>query len=107
MKRYISNYTILASGDEVINHITTINDDGTLRSIAPFDRELGNTVYVPVPLCVATPQCLKRVEEAFLASISREHFKTLLSQAHITSAQTGDDAIVLSLNFNTKITNRL
>ena len=97
----------MASGDEVINHITTINDDGKLRSIEPFDRELGNTVYVPIPLCIATTRCLKQVEEAFLAATSREHFKTLLSQANIVPPQAGNDAIVLSLNFNTKIINLL
>ena len=107
MKRYISNYTILGNGEEVINHITTVDNDGKLISILPFDRELGNTVYVPVPLCVTATSSLRKVEKAFLAATSREHFKTLLSEAKITSPEAGTNTSVLSLNFNTKILTKL
>ena len=63
MKRFISNYTILTSGKEYINHITTITDDNKLLSIEPFDRELGNTRYVPTPLCVTTSDHYNKVKE--------------------------------------------
>lgn len=102
MRRYISNYTILINGDEVINHITTVSDDGCLISILPFDRELGNTIYVPNPLCIASSDTLEQVKAAFLAATSREHFKTLLAESNIMCPKTGDKAMVLSLDFNIK-----
>lgn len=107
MKRFISNYTIMSDGEEVINHITTVGDDGKLISINPFDRELGNTVYVPQPLCVAATCAIKQVEKAFLAATSRENFKSLLSQEKVMPPKTGNVAIVLSLNFNTKTLKQL
>lgn len=102
MKRFISNYTILGNGEERINHITTLDDDGKLISVLPFDRELGNTIYVPIPLCVTATGTLRQVKKAFLAATSREHFKTLLSQTKIKCPPVGADTVVLSLNFNTK-----
>ncbi|MBQ6649248.1 MAG: hypothetical protein IJM66_10425 [Muribaculaceae bacterium] len=99
MKRYISNYTILASGDEVVNHITTVGDDGTLISILPFDRELGNTVYVPQPLCVAATSDIHIIEKAFHESASRQQLKQRLKQLNLPQPQAGIPATVLRLDF--------
>lgn len=103
MKRYISNYTLLANGEEFINHITTVGDDGKLASILPFDRELGNTIYVPTPLCVAAKDALDQVNELFLDATSREHFKAMLAKNNINSPCTGDEVMVLALDFNRKL----
>ncbi len=102
MRRYISNYTLLANGEEFINHITTVGDDGKLISILPFDRELGNTIYVPMPLCVAAKETLDHVNEVFLGATSREHFKAMLAQSRIKSPCTGDESMMLALDFNRK-----
>ncbi|MBQ3323733.1 MAG: hypothetical protein IJG81_02690 [Muribaculaceae bacterium] len=99
MKRFISNYTILADGNEVINHITTVGDDGRLISIQPFDRELGSTIYVPQPLCVATTSCLQIIQEAFNESASRQQLKQRLATINNHSAQQGDNVVVLRLDF--------
>lgn len=107
MKRYISNYTILADGNEVINHITTVGDDGRLISIQPFDRELGNTVYVPIPICVTTTNCLKQVEKSFLDSSSCTQFKEFLIKAHNAHPEADDLVTVLSLDFAHKTTKTL
>lgn len=107
MKRYISNYTILGNGEEVINHITSVGDDGKMISIQPFDRELGNTIYVPLPLCVASNGTLTLVKEAFLNATSRVHFKTLLTKTGLMRPNTGDDTTVLALDFNTKTLKQL
>ena len=99
MKRYISNYTILGNGQEVINHITTVDDDGQLISILPFDRELGNTVYVPEPLCVTASSEVERVAKAFEDSASRQQLKQLLAALNSPRAQKGETVAVLRLNF--------
>ncbi|MBR5118246.1 MAG: hypothetical protein IK100_06330 [Muribaculaceae bacterium] len=99
MKRYISNYTILGNGEEVINHITTVGDDGKLISILPFDRELGNTVYVPQPLCVATTSDLQLVEKTFHESASRQQLKQQLASLKTSRPQKGDSVLVLQLDF--------
>ena len=99
MKRYISNYTILGNGDEVINHITTVGDDGQLISILPFDRELGNTVYVPEPLCVTASSEVERVAKAFEDSASRQQLMQLLAALNSPRAQKGETVAVLRLNF--------
>lgn len=99
MKRYISNYTILGNGDEVINHITTVGDNGQLISILPFDRELGNTVYVPEPLCVTASSEVERVAKAFEDSASRQQLKQLLAALNSPRAQKGETVAVLRLNF--------
>ena len=99
MKRFISNYTILASGEELINHITTVGDDGTLISIHPFDREMANTCYVPAPLCVAAPDQKERIEEIFSTSPSREQFEQRLAELKELRPQFGDAAVVLRLDF--------
>ena len=99
MKRYISNYTILGNGQEVINHITTVDDDGQLISIVPFDRELGNTVYVPQPLCVTASSELELVAKAFNDSASRQHLKQRLAALNTARAKKGETVAVLQLNF--------
>ncbi len=101
MKRFISNYTIFANGDEVINHITTVEDDGTLRSVDPFDRELGNTVYVPQPLCVVATSDVPLVQKAFIECASREQLKRLLSKLKLSQPQAGVTVTVLRLDFST------
>ena len=99
MKRYISNYTILADGNEVINHITSVDDNGRLISIQPFDRELGNTVYVPQPLCVASTAHIHLVEKAFKLCASRQQLKEQLAALNLTQPQQGDAVVVLRLDF--------
>ena len=99
MKRYISNYTILGNGEEFINHITTVSDDGALISIEPFDRELGNTIYVPAPLCVATTSQIELVRKAFEQCASRQQLKQRLAELKIAPPQQGDSIAVLRLDF--------
>lgn len=99
MRRFISNYTILCNGDEVINHITTVDDDSKLISIEPFDRELGNTVYVPQPLCIATASSTHLVEKAFNQSSSRQQLTQRLAANNISCAQQGEPVVVLRLDF--------
>ena len=105
MKRYISNYTILGNGEEVINHITTVTDDGALISILPFDRELGNTVYVPQPLCVAASGEIELVKKAFKDCASRQQLKQQLAALKVLRPQQGDTVFVLRLDFANKIIN--
>ncbi len=107
MKRYISNYTILSNGDVFINHITTVSDEDALISIEPFDRELGNTIYVPVPLCVTDSTSLEQVVQAFLEASSREQFMALHKAAGVEAAHKGDEVAVLKLNFARKTTTKL
>ncbi len=107
MKRFISNYTILTSGKEYINHITTITDDNKLLSIEPFDRELGNTRYVPTPLCVTTSDHYNKVKEAFHASSSRQQFKQCLEGLKKHDAQEGNIVIILNLDFSSKTITQL
>lgn len=99
MKRFITNYTILPNGQELINHITTVNDDGTLLSIEAFDRELGNTIYVPVPLCVVALSDAPRVERVFHESPSRYYFKEKLVWQDATLVQPGTLVAVMKLDF--------
>lgn len=99
MKRFISNYTILADGNEVINHITTVGDDGRLISIQPFERELGNTVYVALPLCVVATSDVARVESAFRESASRDFFKRKLVELNISRPKPGTVVAILKLDF--------
>jgi len=99
MRRYISNYTILSDGEEVINHITTVDDEGKLISIMPFDRELGNTVYVPAPLCIATASDMQLVKEIFEGCKSRQLFKQRLATLKASRPKQGDKTVVLRLNF--------
>lgn len=107
MKRFISNYTIFPNGEEVINHITTVNDDGTLRSIEPFDRELGNTIYVPQPLCIAATGDVTMVEQAFHESPSRDYFKKKLVELDATKPLPGALVAVVKLDFANNILNQL
>ena len=107
MKRFISNYTILSSGEEVVNHIITLNDDGTLQSIEPFDRELGNTIYVPQPLCVAATGDVTTVEQVFHESPSRDYFKKKLVGLNATKPLPGALVAVVRLDFANNILNQL
>lgn len=107
MKRYISNYTILGNGEEVINHITTVGDDGKLISILPFDRELGNTVYVPQPLCVVAASELQLIENTFHECASRQQLKQRLTALKISSPQQGEAVAVLQLNFAQNSVNQI
>ena len=107
MKRYISNFTILPDGTELINHITTLGDDGKLMSILPFDRELGNTRYVPTVLCVARAADCAQVEKVFKEASSRERFAELLCQGGMVAPQEGEKTLVLCLDFRTKIINEI
>lgn len=107
MKRFISNYTITGSGEEFINHITTVDDDGRLVSILPFDRELGNTIYVPEPLCVVVSSEIHLVEEAFGDSASRKQFRQRLVNVETSQPQAGSPVMVLRLDFAHNILNRL
>ncbi|MBO4722166.1 MAG: hypothetical protein J5629_04450 [Muribaculaceae bacterium] len=107
MKRYISNYTILGNGEEIINHITTVGDDGKLISILPFDRELGNTVYVPQPLCIATNIDLQLIEKTFHECASRQQLKQQLATLKTSHPQHGDTVAVLQLDFAHNIVNQI
>lgn len=107
MKRFISNYTILGDGKELVNHITTVDDEGRLISVLPFDRELGNTVYVPQPLCVAAISELHHVEEAFAESASRKQLKQRLVKLKVSQPQAGTPVMVLRLDFAHNIINQL
>ena len=107
MKRFISNYTITSRGEEFINHITTVDDEGRLVSIQPFDRELGNTIYVPEPLCVVATNDALLVERAFGDSASREQLKQRLIKQNTPQLQIGTPVLVLRLNFAHNILNRL
>ena len=107
MKRFISNYTIFPSGEEVVNHITTINDDGTMRSVEPFDRELGNTIYVPQPLCIVAIGDMPQVEQVFHESPSRAYFKKKLVELNATKPQPDTLVAVMKLDFAHNILNQL
>ncbi|MBP5688899.1 MAG: hypothetical protein J6X22_09715 [Muribaculaceae bacterium] len=107
MKRFISNYTILGDGEELVNHITTVDDNGRLISVLPFDRELGNTVYVPQPLCVAANSELHLVEEAFAESASRKQLKQRLVKLKVSQPHAGTPVMVLRLDFAHNIINQL
>ncbi|MBR5639308.1 MAG: hypothetical protein IKW83_06030 [Muribaculaceae bacterium] len=107
MKRYISNYTILGNGEEVINHITTVGDDGALISIEPFDRELGNTVYVPQPLCVAASGEIELVKKTFKECASRQQLKQRLAALNTSRPQQGNTVLVLRLDFAHNIINMI
>ena len=89
----------MGSGDEVVNHITTVGDDGNLISVMPFDRELGNTVYVPDPVCVVAADDIQLVKEAFEECASRQQFKQRLAALNVPRPEQGDDIVVLRLNF--------
>ena len=89
----------MGSGDEVVNHITTVGDDGRLISVMPFDRELGNTIYVPDPLCVAAVGDIQLVKGVFEQCASRQQFKQRLATLNVPRLQQGDDIVVLRLNF--------
>ena len=99
MPRFISNYTILANGQLLINHITTIDDDGTLISIEPFDRELGNTIYVPQPICITNCFNLHIIEETFINSASRQQLELNLATLNLSHPQPGDNVAVMRLDF--------
>ena len=107
MKRFISNYTLTGSGEEFINHITTVDDEGRLVSILPFDRELGNTIYVPEPLCVVATDDVPLVEEAFGDCASRQQLKKRLLKHNRPQPQAGSPVLVLKLDFAHNILNRL
>ena len=107
MKRYISNYTILGNGEEVINHITTVGDDGKLISILPFDRELGNTVYVPQPLCVAASGENELVKKTFKECASRQQLKQQLAELGTSRPKQGETVAVLQLNFAQNCVNQI
>lgn len=107
MKRFISNYTILADGNELVNHITTLDDDGRLISVLPFDRELGNTIYVPQPICVAATNHIHQVEKAFKESASRQQLKMQLAALNISLPRQGDSTTVMRLDFANNIINQL
>ena len=89
----------MGSGDEVVNHITTVGDDGRLISVMPFDRELGNTVYVPDPLCVAAADGIQLVKDVFEQCASRQQFKQRLAALNVPRPERGVDIVVLRLNF--------
>ena len=89
----------MGSGDEVVNHITTVGDDGRLISFMPFDRELGNTVYVPDPLCVVAADGIQLVKGVFEQCASRQQFKQRLATLNVPRPEQGDDIVVLRLNF--------
>lgn len=89
----------MGSGDEVVNHITTVGDDGRLISVMPFDRELGNTVYVPDPLCVVAVGDIQLVKDVFEQCASRQQFKQRLAALNVPRPERGDDIVVLRLNF--------
>ena len=99
MKRFISNYTIMGCGCEVINHIITVDDEGKLTSILPFDREMANTCYVPEPLCVTVPGDKAAVERIFIECGSRNQLKLQLSNAGLACPQAGEPVTVLRLDF--------
>lgn len=52
MRRYISNYVVLADGTILYNHIISVDGNDTLISIEPIDGELAYTQYVPDPIVV-------------------------------------------------------
>jgi len=109
MKRYISNYTILYTGEEFVNHITTIDDDGFVVSITAFDREMGNTRYVPIPICITTTEHLDCIKKAFLKASTRQEFKSRLLQEiqNNIEQKKQEKVIVLSLDFKTRTINRI
>lgn len=107
MRRYVANYTILADGEELINHIITVGDEGEFISVEAFDRELANTRYVPAVLCLARATDRRRVDEVFKSATSRKHFAELLCQDGMAVPQKGEKALVLCLDFRTKIINEI
>ena len=115
MKRYIANYTILSSGELFINHITTINDDDTMVSILPFDREMGNTRYVNMPMCIATHEMLNTVKETFRDAANLNDFVLRLKELHKQHLENQDATItppkepvaILTLNFSTGTISRI
>ena len=89
----------MGSGDEVVNHITTVGDAGNLISVMPFDRELGNTVYVPDPVCVVAAGDIQLVKELFEECASRQQFKQRLATLNASHPEQGDNVAVLRLKF--------
>lgn len=89
----------MGSGCEVINHIITVDDEGKLTSILPFDREMANTCYVPEPLCVTVLGDKDAVERIFIECGSRNQLKLQLSKAALACPQAGEPVAVLRLDF--------
>lgn len=89
----------MGCGCEVINHIITVDDEGKLTSVLPFDREMANTCYVPEPLCVTLPGNQAAIERIFIECGSRNQLKLQLSKAALACPQAGEPVAVLRLDF--------
>ena len=97
----------MGCGCEVINHIVTVDDDGKLTSIFPFDREMANTCYVPEPLCVTKLSDKDAVRRIFSECGSREQLKQHLLKAGLTCPKPGMPVAVLRLSFAHNTLNEL
>lgn len=59
MRRFITNYLFAPDLDAprrwqlYINHIATLDSDGNIVAITPFDHELPNTRHYPTPIALA------------------------------------------------------
>ncbi len=53
MTRFIANYTIVAGVSRVlINHVTTIDNEGRLVSCEPFETEQADVRYIDSPVVI-------------------------------------------------------
>ncbi len=101
--KFIANYTI-ACGREWINHITTVDGEGRLVSVVPFNGELAATRYVSGVLLLLPAGGAPRGME--LASLAADR-NALCAALAAESARVGEAVAVIERDFADGATRRL
>lgn len=97
----IANRTIFANGNILINHITTLGDNGELMSAQPFDHELPNTRYCSGTIAILPKRHAETARKLMGITRSPAEFAKKLKQAIATEKSLpAEPHIALQLNFS-------
>lgn len=88
VRRYMANY-VVHSGKVMVNAVVTVDDEGFVASVAPFDRETASTSFVDGIMAVVSAEMSMQIEE-FLRINKLDSRQTLDYLKRVTASSTTD-----------------
>lgn len=88
LRRYMANY-VVHNGKVMVNAVVTVDDEGYVVSVTPFDRETAATSFVDGVMAVVSAEMNQQIEQ-FLCINKLDSRQTLDYLKQITASSATD-----------------
>lgn len=91
LRRYMANYVVHA-GNVMANAVVTLDDDGFVVSVAPFERETAATSFVDGVIVIVSAEMSRQIEQ-YLCVNKFDRRQILDYLKRVTASSAADDQL--------------